>query len=172
MARLSRLEYSFRFAVSEITTRANRRGDAAQVDAAVSGRSASSYASVAAVMPLLMRPGSGSRVLNDSFCLGLSHTKNHANRRQFAASAPAQARLLESSSASSSVSPQASIRAGPAVAAGAAGSGRSPAASSYAAVAAVTRPGSSSRVLKIHPAFLCSDDSPVVLDIRHSTALA
>jgi hypothetical protein len=60
MARLSRLEYSFRFAVSEITTRANRRGDAAQVDAAVSGRSASSYASDAAVM----RPGSGSRVLN------------------------------------------------------------------------------------------------------------
>jgi hypothetical protein len=166
MARLSRLEYSFRFAVSEITTRANRRGDAAQVDAAVSGRSASSYASVAAVMRLRLAR------LEHSFCLGLSHTKNHANRRQFAASAPAQARLLESSSASSSVSPQASIRAGPAVAAGAAGSGRSPAASSYAAVAAVTRPGSSSRVMKIHSAFLCSDDSPVVLVIRCSTALA
>ena len=166
MARLSRLEYSFRFAVSEITTLANRRGDAAQVDAAVSGRSASSYTSVAAVMRLRLAR------LEHSFCLGLSHTQNHANRRQFAASAPAQARLLESSSASSSVSPQASIRAGPAVAAGAAGSGRSPAASSYAAVAAVTRPGSSSRVMKINSAFLCSDDSPVVLVFPFSTALA
>jgi hypothetical protein len=86
------------------------------------GPAVASYAAVAAVM----RPGSG-RVrlarLEHSFRLvSLSDTKHHANRRRFAASAPGQARLLESpSSASSSVSPQASSRADPAVGAGAAG---------------------------------------------------